>query len=471
MSSYDEIRYLRSKAQSLCEGLKLRLSEFDDDFPAGSPGELIRVTTAFLEKIRDEVEGTSDRNILMAFFRLIDTLSGTLDLLDNAHTAQTPRGLVQFLEQIANSLYPGSTLLVSPSSAYNYSIINIIPAFSKLANDALSASAAAALTSTFPKELYVVRFPRTERDNVLNHTVFGHEFGHPIADAFIAAHEQQPAFASRLTAAKQKIQSEPTLQGLLNKATDPVEKSQLLSHFVDTVVTLHKRGLEELIADAVGVQLFGISALFAGLDVFGQTSLDSAPKPPRYYPPPRYRLRLMHQALQDDKQLPTLAKLKFPTGLADVAESTLGVLAHLDQLVSQQHDNAQIAKSVIAKIAYEWLDATLPEAFQFASQRLQSLRYTTNFKGKSFISLIERLALHVPPNEVGKWPKLAVGDWREGLLASWLVAISKSVEKNGTPASRLKDLGTVHKLALKGVEYGVIQKQCIEHLAKEGATP
>jgi hypothetical protein len=471
MSSYDEIRYLRSKAQSLCEGLKLRLSEFDDDFPAGSPGELIRVTTAFLEKIRDEVEGTSDRNILMAFFRLIDTLSGTLDLLDNAHTAQTPRGLVQFLEQIANSLYPGSTLLVSPTSAYNYSIINIIPAFSKLANDALSASAATALTATFPKELYVVRFPRTERDNVLNHTVFGHEFGHPIADAFIAAHEQQPAFSSRLTIAKQKIQSEPTLQGLLNKTTDPVEKSQLLSHFVDTVVTLHKRGLEELIADAVGVQLFGISALLAGLDVFGQTSLDSAPKPPRYYPPPRYRLRLMHQALQDDKQLPTLAKLKFPTDLADVAESTLGVLAHLDQLVSQQHDKAQIAKNVIAKIAYEWLDATLPEAIQFASQRLQSLRYATNFKGTSFISLIERLALHVPPNEVGKWPKLAVGDWREGLLASWLVAISKSVEKNGTPASRLKDLGTVHKLALKGVEYGVIQKQCIEHLVKQGATP
>ena len=288
MSSYDEIRYLRVKAQSLCEGLKLRLSEFDDDFPAGSPGELIRITTAFLEKIRDEVEGTSDRNILMAFFRLIDTLSGTLDLLDNAHTAQTPRGLVQFLEQIATSLYPGSTLLVSPSSAYNYSIINIIPGFSQLANDALSASAAAALTATFPKELYVVRFPRTERDNVLNHTVFGHEFGHPIADAFIAAHEQEPAFASRLTTAKQKIQSEPTLQGLLNKTTDPVEKSQLLSQLVDTVVTLHKRGLEELIADAVGVQLFGISALLSGLDVFGQTSLDSAPKSPRYYPPPRY---------------------------------------------------------------------------------------------------------------------------------------------------------------------------------------
>jgi hypothetical protein len=470
MASYDEIRYLRSKAHSLCEGLKLRLSEFHDDFPAGSPGELIRITNAFLEKIRDEVETTPDRNVLTAFFRLIDTLSGMLDLLDNAHTAQTPRGLVQFLQEIANNLYPGSCLLVSPSSAYNYSIVNIIPDFSKLAKNALPASVAAALIATFPKELYVVRFPRTERDNVLNHTVFGHEFGHPIADAFVAAHERQPEFAARLSDVKQKIQSDPTIQGLLSKAADPVEQSQLLNHAVDTVVTLHRRGLEELVADAVGIRLFGISALLAALDLFGQTSLDSAPKPPLFYPPPRYRLRLMHQALLADKQLPTLGKLKFPADLADVQESTQGVLAHLDQLVSQMNDKTEIAKGVLARIAYEWLDVTLPEAVQFAAQRLQNFGYATNLRGASFTSLVERLALDVPPNEVGKWPKLAVGDWRDGLLASWLVAISKSVEKKGTPAKRLEDLGTVHKLALKGVEYGVIQKQCTEHLAKKGTT-
>jgi hypothetical protein len=178
----------------------------------------------------------------------------------------------------------------------------------------------------------------------------------------------------------------------------------------------------------------------------------------------------MHQALLADKQLPTLGKLKFPADLADVQESTQGVLAHLDQLVSQMNDKTEIAKGVLARIAYEWLDVTLPEAVQFAAQRLQNFGYATNLRGASFTSLVERLALDVPPNEVGKWPKLAVGDWRDGLLASWLVAISKSVEKKGTPAKRLEDLGTVHKLALKGVEYGVIQKQCTEHLAKKGTT-
>jgi len=471
MASYDEIRYLRSKAHSLCQGLKLRLSEFDDDFPAGSPGELIRITTAFLERIRDEVEKTADKNILLAFFRLIDTLSSTLDLLDNAHTAQTPRGLVQFLEEIANGLYPGSCLLVSPSSAYNYSIINIIPAFSKLAMDALPASVAASLTGTFPKELYVVRFPRTERDNVLNHTVFGHEFGHPIADDFIAAHEQQATFSNRLSDAKQKIQTDPTLLGLLNRLSDPVEKSQRLSQFLDTVATIHKRGLQELIADAVGVHLFGPSILFSSLDIFGQTSLDSAPKRPLYYPPPRYRLRLMHMALEADQQLTSLDKLKFPAHLDDVQQSTRSVLTHLGQLVGEQHDRIEIGKNALAKIAYEWLEQTLPEAFQFAAGRIQSLRYVPDFKGQGFLALVERLALHVPPNEVGKWPNLEIGDWRAGLLASWLVAIAKAVETGGTPATRLKDLQTVHKLALKGVEYGVIQKQCNEYLAQQGKTP
>ena len=91
--------------------------------------------------------------------------------------------------------------------------------------------------------------------------------------------------------------------------------------------------------------------------------------------------------------------------------------------------------------------------------------------GQGFVALVERLALHVPPNEVGKWPKLDIGDWRAGLLASWLVAIAKAVETGGTPGSRLKDLQTVHRLALKGVEYGVIQKQCNEYLAQQGTKP
>jgi len=471
MASYDETRYLRSKAHSLCQGLKLRLSEFDDDFPAGSPGELIRITTVFLERIRDEVEATSDRNILTNFFRLIDTLASTLDLLDNAHTAQTPRGLVQFLEEIAGNLYPRSCLLVSPSSTYNYSIINLIPAFSKLAEDSLSASAAAALTSTFPKELYVVRFPRTERDNVLNHTVFGHEFGHPIADDFIADHERQASFASRLGSATQKVQAEPTLKGLLDKAADAVEKTQLLNQFVDTVATIHRRGLQELVSDAVGVQLFGISALLSGMDILGQTSLDSVPRRLPYYPPPRYRLRLMHQALEAEQQLSNLANLEFPAHLTKVQESTRGLLTHISHIVSEEPDKSEIGKHPIAKIAYEWLEETLPDAFQFATNRLKNARYNPNFTDGGFVALIERLALHVPPNEVGTWPNLRAGDWRAGLLASWLVAISKAVATDGTPESRLKELQTVHKLALKGVEYGVIQKQADEHLARQTTQP
>jgi hypothetical protein len=375
--------------------------------------------------------------------------------------------LVQFLEEIASSLYPGSCLLVSPSSAYNYSIVNIIPAFSKFANDALPASVAVSLIASFPKELYVVRFPRIERDNVLNHTVFGHEFGHPIADDFITAHEQQTAFSAGLASAKQKIQADVHLSAMLDARTDPVEKSRLLSQFVDTVAALHKRGLQELISDAVGVHLFGISALLSSLDVFGQTSFDSAPKSPLYYPPPRYRLRLMHQALVDNQQIAGLMKLTFPPHLSDTAESTKSILTHLEDLTKVDHDKAEIGKNPIIRIAYEWLEETLSEAFQYARQRLQALRYTTDFTGSAFVALIERLALDIPPNEVGTWPDVESGDWRSGLLASWLVAISHSLNTAGTIKARLDALQTVHKLALKGVEYGVIQKHCKEYLAKK----
>jgi hypothetical protein len=425
---------------------------------------LIRITKLFLEKIEVELSKTADKALLMGHIRLVEWLANGLDWLDNAHSAQTPRGLVQFLEEIAETLYPGALLLVSPSSEYNYSIADLVPLYAALAKQTLPSSSAAALVSGLPKALYLVRFPRIERENVLNHSIFGHEFGHPIADEYIDQYEHEPAFAARVTEATQKIQADPQLNAALLSRSNPLEKSSLLSHFLDSVVKMHKRGLQELVSDAVGVHLFGPSAVFASLDIFGQSSLDSAPMNPSLYPPSRYRLRLTHKLLQDGKYLDTLAALPFPESLQQTKSSIAAILKYLDEVVSQNPDTAAIQSSPLARIAYEWLEETLPGALAHAQNRVLPLQYTAQVVGEEVVGLVERLALHVPPNEIGTWPTTKTVDWRSGLLASWLYALTHSLDSALPMKECLQSVQTIQKLAIKGIEYAVLQKQYQKHL-------
>ena len=58
------------------------------------------------------------------------------------------------------------------------------------------------------------------------------------------------------------------------------------------VLEARKRALQELIADAVGFQLFGISAVFATEDLVAGDAWDAPPEEEsRFYPPWRYRIR------------------------------------------------------------------------------------------------------------------------------------------------------------------------------------
>src|SRR5690348_7211482 len=119
MGSFTEENYLRQKAHSLCKGLALRLDEFVDEFPAGQPVDLINTVKLFLRQLETDLATTTDLKILRLSCFLIKDLTSTLEWLDNAHTAQTPRAVVQLLNKTSSVLFGKSAaVLVSPSIVY-----------------------------------------------------------------------------------------------------------------------------------------------------------------------------------------------------------------------------------------------------------------------------------------------------------------------------------------------------------------
>jgi hypothetical protein len=471
MTHFDEVAYFSEKARALSVGLSRRLDEFVNEFPAGSPSDLIKITKAFLKEIDAALDTTTSPSILTSFFRLIENLSEALNWLDNAHTAQTPKALVQSLETIAESLYSNVSLLVSPTSVYNFSIGDLVPYYRTLARGCLPASTASQLIQSFPPALYLIQFPRIEREDSCHLAIFGHEFGHPIADEYIKGHEQLAIYATRLAAAKQKIQADSVLAAKLSSISDPIEQSRLLSRLVDTVADMHRRGLEELISDAVGAYIFGPSALFASFSIFGQAPLDSVATRPLYYPPSRQRLRLILKIVDEQGQIAALDGIQSPASLPTLKQSTAAVLDHLRAISNSNSDQVAVQKEPMARIAYEWIAETLPDALTHAMVRTQNSAYSAASLSSEVQGLLERLAVDVPPNEIGTWPNLTPVDWRSGLLAAWLLTFCQQTDAASTPQERRDRVRTTKRVALKGIEYALLQNQYATHLSTKGQSP
>jgi hypothetical protein len=442
---------------SLINGLRTRLLEFVNEFPAGAPNKLIAVTSDFLTEIEAELTNVTDVNRFRLYFNIIEQLSKTLNWLDNAHSAQTPRALVQILERTFSDLFGDGSLFVAPSAEYNYSITDLGPWLRALAKNCLPDTALPRLKRQIPERFYLVQFPRIERENILNHAAFGHEFGHPIADEFLLQHEQEETYQTRLIRARERVERDESFASSLGAARDAVERAKMLSRLSELLSQIHKRGIQELVSDAVGVYLLGPSAAFALMDVLLWSDLDSAPSRPQFYPPSRYRLRLMMKEFDDRNYRRALADIRFPRSVRRIERTVAAVMRRLDEITASSEDMTALQGDPLIAAAYEWIGETIPTALQFARNRVGPVAYSAEALRDEIPALLERLELSVPPNELGSWPNVRPSDWRSTLAASWIYLLDQTldgVSSNEGPYVREEVTRT---LAEKGIEYAILR--------------
>jgi hypothetical protein len=457
-SRFPSEKYLQQRAHALCLGLSYRLEELVNDFPAGTPKVVIEFLQEVLKSLLALVNRTDNPGTLSWICVLIEQdLSGVLTWLDNAHTAQTPRALVRVLQRMAKKLAPGSELMVAPDYECNYSTFDLIRWFRGLLVNLLSKQEIRRLFAMLPSEIQLVQFPRIERDHVLNHVIFGHEFGHPIAEAFIDDHESSSmAYRRQVRRVIEELKDLQRRRGLRGRERDEQQKQDFKE-----VEEIWRRGLEELISDAVSTYVFGPSALFAAIDNFSASRLDDLPDAEEYYPPPRYRYRVMHELLEEEGHLDALEKLGASTEIDGDAEAVSIVLEYLEALTDNDSDQRAIQAHVLCDIAYRWLASTLPEALRYARSECARVRlvYAPATSLKEVPQLRARLAYNVPPGEIGTWPESEVVDWRSSVLAGWLTMLCHSLDVANSAEQAAAKAQAVNKLTLKGIEYAVLSEE------------
>jgi hypothetical protein len=455
----------RRRTHQLAEGLLQRVDELSVwDYPAATATHVIEFLQDFLRVVGAEVEKAGSEDRLRIFSSLVEELAVFLEWLDNAHIGQTPRSLVQVLEDLIRRMEPNSRVIARPQAEYNYSISDLDVGLKNLVVQFVPKSKQGGFQRFLECPIKLISFPRIDRDNLLSHAIFGHELGHPVATAFLDKEAQGDKHKTDQTKVQQVIseflEQSPTTAALSDEA-----KLQRKTRIFKRVLEVRKRALEELISDAVGIMIFGPSALFSMFELLWSGNWDAKPESDDWYPPSRMRIRLMLERLDD---------LSWPQALTGLAEDAISkpyistgqsFIQEARNLALTKTDDTVIEEDPILKIAYDWMRSGLVEAVNYAQTNTEQVRLSVSDTVSVLPQLLRRLELGVPPNEVGDPSNPNTVDHRAALLAAWLFKLRGISPDTGKPLSN-EEVNRLYQRTMRAVEYVILQNEYKEYLEK-----
>lgn len=459
--AFDTLGYWRRRTHQLREGLLRRIDDLSaSDYPEASASYIIGFLLAFFEELGARIEKANSEQELRFISQLIQTSGIFLQWLDNAHTAQTPRALALLLKALMDRMQPQSVVLVVPQAEYNYGINDLGPKLKWLVEEFIPHSRQSRFDKFVSTPLKLVAFPRIERDNLIAHAIFGHELGHPIADEFLDWEPSQPEGQQAQAAANAKV-TQLVEASLKNHPELAARALEISVRTFDQVLEIRNRALQELVSDAVGIYIFGPSALFAMHELLWHGDWDQPPRAPQWYPPSRMRLRLMLQVLDEKKSLESLTSCEGEIAkkyMADVA----AFIGHSRSIAGETTEQATLGTDPTVEIAYEWVAASLPAALKYAAEKSGPVLYDLSIAQKHLPELLERIEFGIPPNEVGDPLKPEIVDLRSPLLASWVYKTRGVDERSGQPLG-LKEIDKLNLQTLLAVEYVLLREKYEAH--------
>lgn len=314
-----------------------------------------------------------------------------LRYIQRSQTKDIPWSLIPNIEKIINDLLGNNfIILVRPKWHWDYSVIvhdrssylkNIVLFFTKNKN-----------LLKIKEKTHVISFPFLEKTNFLLHTIFGHEIGHFF---------QQIYFTKYLT--------KNWREKKINKLLELLKKEQETErpYKVEEIMNIYQGMVREILPDIIGYFLLGPSMLFV-LYYFSYWN-DDICKPNtenNYYPPLKYRIRILQELLDNDMKGSTKKEklfLKFNT--------------EIKSYLKDQSDLSLLNSHNLFKYAFDMFEneENKSNIINFCKKILKNRIY--NFDAVKIEKLIkDRIKKTIPPNEYKKKP-VELGDI---FLSGWI---------------------------------------------------
>lgn len=278
--------------------LKLKSYEFYSE----SPNKFLDIIINFIETLQLILEDLPPRKFLYEYF--LKTLNyeiiPLLRYIKSSQTKYIPWSIISNYDKIIHNLFEKNFIVIfRPQWKFNYSIITTD--VSEYLESTLKRLSTPNQKYDFnPKEeIHVISFPVLEKTNFLFHSLIGHEIGHLYQKQYF----QETFFPEYTKIYKKELVNRSKKS---NKPLSPADKV-LTSYasYAEEVMDIYQGMLREIIPDIIGYLLFGPSLLYSlYLYSFWMNDCDLPSKKNGFYPPLKYRIRLLHNLFKDDlKQL------------------------------------------------------------------------------------------------------------------------------------------------------------------------
>ena len=450
----------------------------------------IRKTTDFLSRAvqniyrEHEAGEQSERDLaltlrsLQGIDDLMRELAGQLRYVEAATTYKLPWTMVAAFEDWAGTFLPKVTLMLRPQWRYNYTFTlwdfrdNYRLALEELQDHVEDLDLEQGVLDEFSNPFYLIAFPALERDNILLHTLLGHEIGHLLVDDFLTEELE-----SRFVQEVRGIVTDLTRKQLRDQGLSEDEVGQIfwpdlekfwIASNLREVVEVWKRALEEILSDIAGAFLFGPAALFSTFELAFQYGFDEAPASRNnFYPPWRRRLREVLRVLGAEDGFFPIPSSAFPEGEAAMRSRALKqYYSDIEREAGLRKDEDAINKMPLVRSVY----AALPEYIRLGKEfllddcRLGEHLLEADQLYRATPALIERLDNKIPPDQKGRSSnRRRDSDFVEIINAAWLHKVSSVASL--TPAcppleqQALIERDVRNRLTLKAIEFSSLSRR------------
>jgi hypothetical protein len=365
--------------------------------------------------------------------------------------------------------------IIRPQWSYNYSIIGefvgIYRKYFEVMQEWIPGGEWAQRVGEIANDrIYCVSFPRVERMNVLMHANWGHEVGHILARGWLTSSFEalwQKAEAS----IKQRIKAQ-----LQKESWSPKEelfKTMYLDHYVATytkeTMDLAKSGFNELLSDSIGAHLVGPAILACMSEFSARFGLDTNPRQCGNYPPWRFRLRKLSEALAPD--IGGGSQVTPGDASQQMLAPYVRFLQRVKDITVANNDVNEIESDIRTREAYHLIQenwaAVSKETLKLLPKETSS-PYRLKERLEVVHELVGSLERGIPPNETGIWPETKPASLPDIWNAAWAFCCKQLEGHHGWGAP--DDFEDLFRLVLKAIEtsyvhatFGPKVKDSLEH--------
>lgn len=302
MASSQIISLKTEVARHRCEALAREIRRLKSkEFSSRGSTRLIKFVETGTKTVLDYLqaeENLPDRDLLKEeelddrihrATKLIPFLHYLLGFIEGSEMGSVPLPLVTQLGGFANSVIPGSELVVTTRPELNYSILEI----ASWVRAVLNPTPLKTCCDILPQSLFVITIPRVESGEILLHCILSHELGHGL----YRAQKLDAKILPKVQIDQESVKGlASTLISQMPGQAPPLFEVELRNVITQQVTGRISRWVQELCSDAFGLLLFGPAYYFSF--IYFSLAFAHLDKETKTHPPPRLRLKLMTRILR-----------------------------------------------------------------------------------------------------------------------------------------------------------------------------